>query len=141
MSPEALHEYPVLFETPIAWGEMDAFNHVNNVVYFKYFESARIAYFERIGFPEWMKQHGVGPILASTQCRFRRPLSYPDRISVGARVTDLGTDRFTMAYAVFSHHLKDIAAVGEGLIISYDYRSNCKTLLPDSIREAIEGLG
>jgi acyl-CoA thioester hydrolase len=141
MSPEALNEYPVLFETPVAWGEMDSFSHVNNVIYFKYFESARIAYFERIGFPKWMKQHGVGPILASTQCRFRRALSYPDHLSVGARVTELGTDRFTMKYAVFSHQLKDIAAVGEGLIISYDYRNSVKAPLPDSIRAAIEALG
>ena len=39
--------YPVVIEIPVAWGEMDAFQHLNNIVYFRYFESARIAYFER----------------------------------------------------------------------------------------------
>ena len=38
-------DYPVVIETPVAWGEMDAYGHVNNIVYFRYFESARIAYF------------------------------------------------------------------------------------------------
>ena len=47
-----LQNYPVVIEIPVAWGDMDAFQHVNNVTYFKYFESARIAYFEKIKFQE-----------------------------------------------------------------------------------------
>jgi acyl-CoA thioester hydrolase len=45
---ELISTYPVIIEIPLAWGDMDAFQHVNNVVYFKHFESARIAYFEKI---------------------------------------------------------------------------------------------
>jgi len=62
----------------VAWGEMDAFQHVNNVVYFKYFESARINYFEETGINAHMQTTGVGPILGNTQCRFKAPLTYPD---------------------------------------------------------------
>jgi acyl-CoA thioester hydrolase len=120
---------------------MDSFNHVNNIVYFRYFESARIVYFEKIGFREWMEEHGVGPILASTHCRFRRPLTYPDRVTIGARVTDLGEDRFSMKYRVYSHQLDDIAAEGEGLIICFDYRNGVKAPVPLQIRNAIEELG
>ncbi len=47
---EILKHYSVIIETPVAWGEMDAFQHVNNIVYFRYFESVRIAYFEKIGY-------------------------------------------------------------------------------------------
>ena len=46
---ELLDAYPVIIEIPIAWGDMDAFQHVNNTVYFRHFESARLAYFEKIG--------------------------------------------------------------------------------------------
>ncbi|MCB0148997.1 MAG: acyl-CoA thioesterase, partial [Caldilineaceae bacterium] len=46
---DLLAGYPVVIEIPVAWGEMDAFQHVNNIVYFRYFESGRIAYFERAG--------------------------------------------------------------------------------------------
>ena len=83
---EQIKAYPVINEIPIAWGDMDAFQHVNNVVYFRHFESARISYFERIKFIEVMKKTGIGPILASTQCRYKIPLTYPDKITVGAKV-------------------------------------------------------
>jgi acyl-CoA thioester hydrolase len=138
MAPALLDDYPVHFECPVSWGEMDAFEHVNNVMYFRYFESARLAYFERIGYVQWMKDHGVGPILASTSCRFRRPLTYPDTIIVGARVTNIGDDRFTMGYRIYSTKLNDIAAEGEGLVVNYDYTNNCKASLPETIRRSIE---
>ncbi|MFP6684355.1 MAG: thioesterase family protein [Polyangiaceae bacterium] len=131
---ELLADYPIRFETPVAWGEMDAFQHVNNVVYFKYFESARIAYFAAVGFAEHMEATGVGPILASTSCRFKRPLRFPDRVTVGARVRDLAEGRFTMLYRVVSHQLGAVAAEGEGLIVSYDYRAEAKAPLPEAIR-------
>jgi len=99
---ESIRDYPVKIEIPIAWGDMDAFQHVNNIMYFKYFESARISYFEKIKFLEVMENTGVGPILASTQCRYKLPLTYPDRVAVGAKVDSLEKDRFTMKYAVFS---------------------------------------
>ena len=129
--------FPVVFETPVAWGEMDSMGHVNNVVYFRYFESARLAYFERVGFIDEMKRSGVGPILATTQCRFKKPLTYPDRIRVGATATDVKEDRFTMLYCIESVALGTIAADGEGLIVAYDYNEKCKTALPDSVRRAI----
>src|SRR5215471_9177904 len=87
---------------PVRWGDLDALGHVNNTVFFRYFESARVAYFNRIGFWPKSEHEGTGPILASTQCRFRRPLHYPDRLKVGAGVVSLAEDRFTMEYAVWS---------------------------------------
>ena len=130
-------DFPVVFETPVAWGEMDAMGHVNNIVYFRYFESARLAYFERVGFLDEMKRSSVGPILATTRCRFRKPLTYPDRVRVGARARDLQNDRFTMLYCIESEALDTVAADGDGLIVAYDYREKRKAALPDSVRRAI----
>ena len=84
-----LETYPVVIEIPVRWGDMDAFNHVNNVMYFQYFESARIAYFDRIQVMGHFKDTGIGPILAATQCRFRFPVTYPDTLDVGARVAEI----------------------------------------------------
>ena len=138
MDPVTLEpDFPVVFETPVAWGEMDSMGHVNNIVYFRYFESARLAYFERVGFLDEMKRSGVGPILATTQCRFRKPLTYPDRIRVGATVKNLREDHFTMLYCIESVALGAIAADGEGLIVAFDYNENRRTALPDSVRRAI----
>jgi acyl-CoA thioester hydrolase len=116
---------------------MDAFGHVNNIIYFRYFESARIAYFEKLGMPEFIKLDPVGPILAETSCRFRAPLSYPDTVSIGARVTSVSEDRFVMSYAVFSHKLERLAAEGEGVIVCYDYRQNSKAPFPHNLRQRI----
>jgi acyl-CoA thioester hydrolase len=132
---DLLKDFPIIIKIPVAWGEMDAFGHVNNIVYFRYFESARMAYLGAIGF---RGDTGLGPILASTQCRFRRPLEYPDTVRVGARTADLDADRFTMEYRVVSRQHSAIAAEGRGVIVAYDYDARAKTRLPASVRERIE---
>src|SRR6516164_7851744 len=98
--------FPVIVELPVVWGEMDSYRHVNNVVYFRYFESARLEYFRRLGWFDYEKETGIGPILAATQARYRKPLTYPDIISVGARISALGVDRCTMDYLLVSHCLR-----------------------------------
>lgn len=137
---EHLHDYPVTIEIPVAWGEMDAFRHVNNTVYFRYFESVRMVYFERIGLLDILCETGVGPILATTRCDFKFPLTYPDRVDVGTRVSEIGEDRFTMMYHVFSQQAGRTAARGEGVIVSYDYGAGGKCPLPDAARERIRAL-
>jgi acyl-CoA thioester hydrolase len=140
MPQELLKIYPVVIEVPVAWGEMDALRHVNNIVYFRYFESARMAYFTRLDIWDYMNETGVGPILASTACKFKFPLVYPDTVSVGTRITDIEADRFVMKYVVVSHAHAKVAAEGEGLVVSYDYRALRKAPLPGEIKKRIEAL-
>jgi acyl-CoA thioester hydrolase len=135
-----LKDYPVVVDVPVAWGEMDAYGHVNNIVYFRYFETARMAYFEKLAAPGFLDRDPVGPILASTSCRFRAALAFPDRVSVGARIARVDEDRFVMFYAVYSHRLRKIAAEGEGTIVCFDYRENRKASLPDALRLKIAEL-
>ncbi len=132
-----ISEYPVTIELPIAWGDMDAFQHVNNVVYFKYFECARISYFEKLNFLEFMDKTGIGPILASTQCRYKIPLTYPDTVTVGTKVETIEEERFIMKYVVVSHKHKKIATLGEGVIVTFDYGKNNKVVIPDEIRKRL----
>jgi len=140
MPQELLKIYPVVIELPVAWGEMDALRHVNNIVYFRYFESARMAYFTRLGIWDYMDETGIGPILASTACKFRLPLVYPDTVSVGTRISGVEADRFVMKYVVVSHAHQKVAAEGEGLVVSYDYRALKKAPLPGEIKRRIEAL-
>ena len=137
---EILRGFPVVVAFPIAWGEMDAQQHVNNVVYFRYIENARIAYYDRIGAWQLAEETGIGTVLASTQCRYRIPLTYPDTVSVGAKVTKVEADRFTMEYRVVSHRLGMLAAEGKGVLVTYDFRENRKTPLPDVLRRNIAAL-
>jgi acyl-CoA thioester hydrolase len=138
MAPDPLQGYAVQVEIPVAWGEMDAFGHVNNVVYFRYFESARIACFERLGYPELTTTTGLGPILASTDCRFRLPLTYPDTVVAAARIGAIGADDFMMHYLVVSRRHGRVAAEGSGRIVSYDYGKQCKSPLPPELRARLE---
>ena len=137
---EEFDQCRVTVELPVVWGEMDAFQHVNNVVYFRYFESSRIAYFDKVNINESMAKDGIGPILASTQCRFKAPLTYPDKVTVATRVSEISEDRFTMKYYVKSQVSGRVAAEGEGLVIFYDYKNNCKHTIPEHILAKIKTL-
>lgn len=135
-----LKGYPVIVEQAVVWGEMDYYRHVNNVVYFRYFENARLEYFRRLDWFEYEKQTGVGPILASTQAKFRRALNYPDTISIGVRVSSFAEDRFTMDYIVVSHAQQAVATEGQGIIVTYHYAEGKKVPVPEELRRRIEVL-
>lgn len=132
-----MDDFPVVIEQAVAWGEMDAFGHVNNVVYFRYFENARLEYFRRAGWWDLQDTTGVGPIVASTSARFRRALVYPDTIQIGARIVSLGTDRFTMQHRIVSTTLGEVATEGEVLVVAFDYRTKAKAPLPPELLECI----
>ena len=133
-------DFRVRLALPIQWGEMDSYGHVNNAVYFRWFESARMEYFARLGWPELERESGVGPILHSTRARFRAPLEWPDEVEVASRVVDVEADRFTMLYEVRSRRLERLACEGRGLVVAYDYRAGAKTALPEAIRSRIASL-
>jgi acyl-CoA thioester hydrolase len=137
MDHESLEGYPVVIEIPVAWGEMDAFQHVNNVAYFRYFESARIRYSEMLGLHKMRDETGIGPILGSTSCKYRIPLTYPDTVSVAAKITDIAEDRFTMKYVIVSHKRQKVAAEGDGVVVMYNYREGKKTAIPEELRKNI----
>jgi acyl-CoA thioester hydrolase len=137
---DLLAGYPVILDIPVAWGEMDAFQHVNNIVYLRYAESARIAYLEQAGLSKSMEGTGIGPILASINCRYLFPVTYPDTVRVGTRVTEIGADRFTVHFRIVSTRHGRVAAQGDSVIVSYDYRTGSKVLLPDAMRAAILAL-
>ena len=133
-------EYPVVLSQDIIWGDMDAFGHINNTVYFRYFEDARIAYFDQIGVHEQKKQFGVGPILATTRCNFRLPLDYPDHIHIAIRSSILSPKKLNMEFVVFSEKHGAITAEGDGLIVYYDYANGKSCEIPNAIVTAFKKL-
>jgi len=136
MKPE---RYPISLTMPVAWGQMDAFGHLNNTVYLRFFEDARIACFEAIGLNAHMQASGEGPILARTTCVYRRAIVFPDTVVAATRIIDLEEDRFTMEYAVFSEKL-GLAAHGDGRIVMLDYGRGEKVPVPPAVRAAIMAL-
>ena len=131
---QLLADFPVTVEIPVSWGDMDAMGHVNNTVYFRYFETARIKCFDELGMGSIEQPGQVGPILHSTSCRFRIPLTYPDILTVGTRIGEVGDDRFLMLHRAVSHQHGAVAADGESLIVSFDYAAGTKATVPEAVR-------
>ena len=131
---ELLADFPVKVEVPVAWGDMDAMGHVNNIVYFRYFETARISAFTQLGWGPIEQAEDVGPILHSASCRYRIPLTHPDTVTVGARIGEIGEDRFVMHYRAVSHRHGAVAADGESVIVTFSYATNTKARVSEDLR-------
>src|SRR4051812_13915641 len=100
--PNELITEPLIIALPVQWGDQDSFQHVNNVAYFRWMESARNAYFQEAGLNQLMASQGVGPILASIKCDFRRQLTYPDSLLVSASIQQIGRTSMKMSHRVYS---------------------------------------
>jgi acyl-CoA thioester hydrolase len=135
-----LAKYPVTIALPVLWGDQDAFGHVNNNAYFRWFEAARIALFQRIGLIELYKAERIGPILASISCDYRRQVSFPDTVQVAIRVTRIGRTSLGVEHAIVSQSQQAVAAEGSSTVVIFDYRANKPHPIPPQIRQVIDDL-
>ena len=134
---ELLKDFTFVVDLNIEWWDMDALQHVNNIEYFKYFQVARIAYFEKIISDSVFGETPISLILASTQCKFIYPLAYPDSVSVGVRVDTMADQYFTMKYAVVSQKHQRLTSIGDAKVVMFDYVNNKKASIPSEIRKTI----
>ena len=132
--------FKVQVNLPVQWGDMDAFGHVNNTVYFKYFETARLAYFNAVGVMKDMQNKQIGPILAETSCQFKRALVFPDQIVVGANVVESHEHGFLMQYGIFSEQQQTVSSLGNGRIVMVDYQTGNKVKPSVELKQQIERL-
>jgi len=135
-----LEGFPVVTAIPILWGDEDAFGHVNNVTYLRWCESVRVEYLCRIGLFPSLPPTATGPILASMKCDYKWPLTFPDTVEVGARVTRIGTASFRMEHRIVSRKLNRLAAEAESVLVVLDYGAGKSVPLPQETRGKIEAL-
>lgn len=134
-------QFRVFLDWPVQWADQDLFGHVNNVVYFRWFESARVEYLKRLGLARLHGDDDHGPILAHVACNFRQQLEFPDTVRIGTRVTRIGRTSFTIEHGLWSKAKKDIlAADGNSTIVLFDYVNQKPIRVPDDIRRRIEEL-
>ncbi len=140
LSPDhpELSAFPVRLEIPVSFGDMDAYGHVNNTRYFRWFEDVRFSAFRVVGLTAYHEEHGIGPILASTNCVFRAPVLYPDTIFAGVRVSEIGEDRFTMRHRLVSQQQSAVVAEGDARIVLIDYRQGGKAPIPPEVRSQLD---
>lgn len=127
----------VRLDVPVAWGEQDLFGHVNNIVYFRYFESVRMHYLERIGVMRSHQETGKGVILASTTCDFKKPVTWPQQLTVRTGAISVGNTSFTMDYLITDEQ-GEAVATGTSVLVMYDYAAGNKIRVTDEVRAAID---
>ena len=136
---ELLKTFPIQTKLPVQWGEMDAFRHVNNTVYLRWAETGRIEYFRKMDLEmDEPEKETFGVILGWQDCKYIFPVSYPDNIIVGTRITDVGEDRFNMECQIFSEKHDRIVAIAKHKIIAFNYKMNHKISIPEKLRKRIK---
>ncbi|MFK7799737.1 MAG: acyl-CoA thioesterase [Aureispira sp.] len=131
-------EYKTSFEQVVNWGDMDAFGHVNNTIYLRYFESARVRYFDEV--PELAGFQGTAiPVIANLSCSFKRPVVYPDTLTVKVGVESMGKASMKMTCEMVSPKV-GVAAIAECTIVTIDPKKGHSVRIPAFWREAIERL-
>lgn len=120
-------------ELRLDWSEMDLFGHINNVSYFKYLQASRVNFWEQVGLNKLHEEQGIGPALAQTTCRFKRPLHYPGNIRVELKVDWVKNSSFQLSHIIYDAK-GSACAEGEDVVVVFDYRKNEKYLLtPEQI--------
>lgn len=134
-----MKDFPVVVRFPVHWGELDALGHVNNARYFTWFESARMALFEKVGLAN-VGSPTLGPILAHTACDFLAPVRFPAELVSGARIERLGSTSFTMAHGIaLADEPDQLVAKGQGVVVLIDYVGGGSTAIPAELRGQLEG--
>ena len=138
-------KWPVQTTIPIQWGEMDAFNHVNNVVYIRWCETARIELFRKIwgdrgiNMKEILEGNGIGPILANFNVNYKIPISYPDNVIVQTRVAQIGNTSFNVEHQVFTEKMgNSVVAEASSVVVMLNYKTGEKFNLNSSMKLKLE---
>ncbi len=131
-----LAQYPIVYDQKIAWGDMDAFGHVNNVIFYRYIESARLAYLDQLD----ILSEPLLTVVLSNQCHYLKPVVYPDQLKVGVKVEEIRNSAFRMKYTLYSEEQKSIVANAEAVIVCVDKTSMQKIKIPEYIVDKIKQL-
>jgi acyl-CoA thioester hydrolase len=134
---EILKDFTVVEEVPVRWGDMDARGHVNNAIYYRYFEMSRIALYHYLNIYEEPAKVRIGPILSFQSCHYKAPLTFPDIVYVGAKIINIEDSKIVIKHTLVSKNLKRKAAEGESHVIWYDYETQKKAPISEPLRKRL----
>lgn len=128
-----LKNFAIIFTQPVAWGDMDAFNHVNNVQYYEYSQSARVHYMREMA----LFDKSLVTVLAASSCQYLRPVTFPDTLYIGVRIKKLGNTSITSEYHFFSQEQQMLVAKGEAVVVLFEADGKTKRQLSPANRQKI----
>ena len=128
---------PLLFRTELSvrWRDLDAFRHVNNAMYLRYLEEARLRWLLTLEGP-WMDAH-VAPVVAQALVNFKRPIAWPGDVLVELLVDRIGNSSFTLGHRVSSTKEPSVLYCdGHVVMVWFDSRTGTSAPLPECVRDA-----
>ncbi|MDP2135756.1 MAG: thioesterase family protein [Sulfuritalea sp.] len=130
-------DFPHFLAIPTRWMDNDVYGHVNNVVYYSYFDTVINEYLIREGGLDILDGTAIGYCVES-HCRYLAPLAFPEVIDAGLRVAHLGTSSVRYEIALFPQGESTPAAVGWFVHVFVDRTDDRPTPLPPRIRSCLE---
>ena len=121
----------------IRWGDMDAMGHVNNTVYFRYMEQARISWFDAL-VPEDEAWKSTGLVIANACCNFKRPFNYPGTVEVKVYTGALGGSSVPTFYEMILLENQIVHADGEATVVFIDMKTQKPVRIPEEIRKRLQ---
>jgi acyl-CoA thioester hydrolase len=121
---------------PIRWGDMDAMGHVNNTVYFRYMEQARISWFAAL-VPKGEAWQSTGIVIANASCNYKRPITYPGTVKVELHVGTLGGSSVPTYYDLRVNADPVPYADGGAVVVFVNMKTQKSARIPDAIRERL----
>jgi acyl-CoA thioester hydrolase len=138
-APEAREHYPHFLDIPTRWIDNDVYGHVNNVVYYSYFDTVVNEYLIRSGVLNIEKSPVIG-LVVETQCRYFAPITFPDDVHAGLRVARLGRSSVRYEIGLFKNDDASAAAQGHFVHVYVERESRKATALSNEMRAALEQL-
>jgi acyl-CoA thioester hydrolase len=121
---------------PIRWGDMDAMGHVNNIVYFRYMEQARISWFEQLLPRRDAAWKTTGIVIANASCNFRRAMTYPGTVEVKVYTAHPGGSSIGTYYELLLEN--EIYADGAAVVVFIDMKTQKAKRIPEEIRSLLQ---
>ncbi|HAI59587.1 MAG TPA: acyl-CoA thioesterase [Xanthomonadaceae bacterium] len=125
------------FAMDVRWGDMDAFNHVNNASYLRYIEEARVAWFRALVPAAWADVD-CAPILAAATMNYRRPIGWPERLRITLHAEKLGTKSLTLGHRIESATPDGVLYADGHTVMVWVDNTGASIALPPFIRAACE---
>ena len=137
--PQTRADYVHFLEIPTRWLDNDSYGHVNNVVYYAYFDTVVNEYLIREGGLDIHRGEVIG-VVVETMCRFHRSFTFPEIIDAGLGVGALGTSSVRYEIGLFHKNRDEAAGVGHFVHVFVDRRTRRPRPIPDDIRASLERL-
>ncbi|MDQ4128562.1 MAG: acyl-CoA thioesterase [Actinomycetota bacterium] len=136
-APEIREHYPHFLNIPTRWMDNDVYGHVNNVIYYSYFDTVVNEYLIRSGVLDIEKSPVIG-LVVETQCRYFAPITFPDEVHAGLRVARLGRSSVRYEIGLFKNDSDSAAAQGHFVHVYVEREGRKATALPQEMRAALE---